>query len=116
MDTLAPGSWTVQSSAKTTFNFLKVQTMLLKNELRQWLSSALNNSSHSRNRRRGNRMSVESLESRTLLTTYSVLNLNDAGGGSLRQAVIDANANAGADEITFLVSLVGAGGQSRKHR
>ncbi len=90
--------------------------MLLKNQLRQWLSSALNNASHGRNRRRGHRMTIESLEARMLLTTYIVLNLNDAGPDSLRQAVIDANANAGADKITFLAPLVGAGGQSREHR
>ncbi len=81
--------------------------MLLNNRLRQWLSSALNNSSHGRNRRRGNRTTTESLESRTLLTTYSVLNLNDEGVGSLRQAVIDANANGGADQIDFLGAPAG---------
>ncbi len=37
------------------------------------------------------------------LTNYQVSNLNDSGAGSLRQAVIDANANAGADEITFSI-------------
>ncbi len=33
--------------------------------------------------------------------TFTVVNLNDAGAGSLRQAVLDANATAGADSITF---------------
>lgn len=33
--------------------------------------------------------------------TFNVINLNDAGAGSLRQAVLDANATAGADSITF---------------
>jgi hypothetical protein len=33
------------------------------------------------------------LEDRTLLSTYSVSNLADSGPGSLRQAVLDANAN-----------------------
>ena len=33
--------------------------------------------------------------------TFTVSNLNDSGPGSLRQAVIDANAAAGADTITF---------------
>jgi len=32
-------------------------------------------------------------------TTYPVTNINDAGAGSLRQAIIDANANSGADII-----------------
>lgn len=33
--------------------------------------------------------------------TYSVTNSNDAGAGSLRQAILDANAHAGADTIAF---------------
>ena len=35
---------------------------------------------------------------------YVVSNTNDSGPGSLRQAILDANANAGADTITFSVS------------
>ena len=35
---------------------------------------------------------------------YVVSNLNDTGGGSLRQAILDANASGGADTITFSVS------------
>ncbi len=34
-------------------------------------------------------------------TTLTVSNTNDAGAGSLRQAITDANANAGVDTITF---------------
>jgi hypothetical protein len=34
-------------------------------------------------------------------TTFTVLNTNDNGAGSLRQAVIDANTSAGADNIVF---------------
>jgi parallel beta-helix repeat protein len=36
--------------------------------------------------------------------TFTVTNTNDAGAGSLRQAVIDANTAAGADDIVFTVS------------
>jgi hypothetical protein len=36
-----------------------------------------------------------------------VTNLSDAGPGSLRQAVIDANTNVGADVITFQSGLTG---------
>ncbi|RYG60763.1 hypothetical protein EON80_24450, partial [bacterium] len=34
--------------------------------------------------------------------TYTVLNANDAGAGSLRQAILDSNASAGADTIGFV--------------
>lgn len=39
--------------------------------------------------------------------TYIVTNTNDSGAGSLRQAILDANANAGPDTISF--SIPGAG-------
>src|SRR6185295_18383133 len=34
-------------------------------------------------------------------TTFVVTNTDDAGSGSLRQAILDANANPGSDLITF---------------
>lgn len=43
----------------------------------------------------------ETLECRHLLATFFVSNLDDSGEGSLRQAVLDANALPGADEIVF---------------
>ena len=39
--------------------------------------------------------------------TFTVTNLNDSGAGSLRQAVIDANAAAGADTIAFDAGVTG---------
>src|SRR5436853_3724241 len=39
--------------------------------------------------------------------TFNVTTLNDAGPGSLRQAVLDANAAAGPDVITFQAGLTG---------
>ncbi|MEO8486025.1 MAG: IPTL-CTERM sorting domain-containing protein [Betaproteobacteria bacterium] len=36
--------------------------------------------------------------------TYPVTTLADSGAGSLRQAVLDANGNAGVDDITFAVA------------
>ncbi len=39
--------------------------------------------------------------------TYTVTNTNDSGAGSLRQAIVDANANVGADSISF--NIAGAG-------
>ena len=39
--------------------------------------------------------------------TYTVTNTNDSGAGSLRQAVLDANANAGVDTVNFAPALSG---------
>ncbi len=50
----------------------------------------------------------EVLEDRSLLSTFTVLNLNDSGPGSLRQAVLDANATAEFDQIAFAPRLHGA--------
>jgi hypothetical protein len=38
---------------------------------------------------------------------FEVTNLDDAGAGSLRQAILDANASAGADSITFAPDVAG---------
>ena len=51
----------------------------------------------------------ESLEERALLATFTVINTSDAGVGSLRQAMIDANATVGADVVQF---NIGTGQQS----
>jgi hypothetical protein len=45
------------------------------------------------------RLSIERLDDRTVPSTFTVGNLADSGLGSLRQAVLDANANPGADLI-----------------
>ena len=50
---------------------------------------------------------VEYLEERALLSSFSVTNLNDAGGGSLRQAIIDSNNTTGPNEIDFATGLSG---------
>src|SRR5467141_4130270 len=39
--------------------------------------------------------------------TFPVINTNDSGAGSLRQAITDANTTAGADTITFNISGAG---------
>ncbi len=44
---------------------------------------------------------AEPLEARIAPATFTVLNTNDAGAGSFRQAILNANANAGADIIDF---------------
>src|SRR5262245_1439745 len=50
---------------------------------------------------------LEALEARWLLSTFTVLNTNDSGPGSLRQAILDANANPGADTIAFAINGTG---------
>src|SRR5262245_47333824 len=50
---------------------------------------------------------LELLEDRTLPSTFPVLNRADSGEGSLRQAVLDANAQSGADTIHFADGLHG---------
>jgi hypothetical protein len=44
------------------------------------------------------------LGGRLAAATYTVVNTDDAGVGSLRQAILDANANAGADTIAFNIA------------
>jgi parallel beta-helix repeat protein len=39
--------------------------------------------------------------------TFTVTNTNDSGGGSLRQAILDANTNGGADTIDFNIPGTG---------
>lgn len=43
-----------------------------------------------------------------MMTTYTVTNTSDSGAGSLRQAMLDANANAGNDVIEFNIGGGGA--------
>src|SRR5262249_33959878 len=50
---------------------------------------------------------LEVLEGRTLPSTFMVLNVADSGPGSLRQAVLDAEANPGADTIDFAMNVKG---------
>src|SRR5262245_30356298 len=79
-----------------------------------WLASFLSclKSDPQRTRRdRGSRLSrhrrldfmprLEALEDRTVPSTFLVENLADSGPGSLRQAVLDANVEPGADRIFF---------------
>ena len=42
--------------------------------------------------------------------TFTVTNTNDSGAGSLRQAILDANANPGLDTIAFNISGSGCAG------
>jgi hypothetical protein len=53
------------------------------------------------------RPALEALEARTVLSNFTVTNLHDSGTGSLRQAILDANAAPGADVIKFAGGLRG---------
>jgi trimeric autotransporter adhesin len=57
-----------------------------------------------RARRRPGLRGVEALEDRQLLATFAVTNLNDNGLGSLRLAILAANAVPGPDTIDFDVA------------
>ncbi len=49
-------------------------------------------------------LQLEVLEGRITPTSYTVVNTSDNGTGSLRQAILDANANAGPDIINFAIT------------
>jgi titin len=55
-------------------------------------------------RRRRARPAVEALEGRLAPAVFTVVNANDSGAGSLRQAILQANANAGADTINIKIA------------
>jgi hypothetical protein len=58
-------------------------------------------------RRRAAGLRVEALERREVLTTLTVTSLADAGPGTLRAAITQANAGPGFDTITFAPGLTG---------
>ena len=49
------------------------------------------------------RPGVERIEPRTLLSTFTVTSTGNAGVGTLRQAILDANDNSGTDTIAFAI-------------
>lgn len=52
-------------------------------------------------------LKLETLNDRIAPATFTVLNNNDAGTGSLRQAILDANATSEPDTINFDAALTG---------
>ncbi len=72
------------------------------------LRSTRSSPPRSRARHTPARPRMELLEDRVLLSTFTVLNTNDGGADSLRQAILDSNASVGvADTIAF--NIPGAG-------
>jgi titin len=51
---------------------------------------------------------LDTLEGRVVPSTFLVTNTNDAGAGSFRQAILDANATPGTNEIDFAIGDGGA--------
>src|SRR5687768_193060 len=51
---------------------------------------------------------VERLDDRLAPAVFTVLNTNDSGPDSLRQAILDTNATPGADEIRFDLGAEGS--------
>ena len=58
-------------------------------------------------------MQLELLEGRWLPSTFLVTNTDDAGPGSFRQAILDANSNAGPNKIAF---DIGEPAENRQHQ
>lgn len=75
-----------------------------------WLKTRKTLALNVSNRRRTFAPRLESLEDRLAPATFTVLNTLDSGIGSLRQAILDANSNSGADLIAF--NIGGGGVQS----
>ncbi len=58
---------------------------------------------------RSTRPQLESLETKQLLTTFAVTNVADSGTGSLRQAILNANADTGTTGETINFAIPGSG-------
>src|SRR6476646_1259628 len=53
-------------------------------------------------------LSFQKLEKRWLMATFQVVNTNDSGAGSLRQAIIDSNTAHGSNTIQFSIGTQGS--------
>jgi titin len=56
-----------------------------------------------RDRSKAQALHLEILEDRRLLSVFTVTNTDDSGAGSLRQAILDSNANPGSNTIQFAI-------------
>jgi hypothetical protein len=77
-----------------------------KEILSQLLCGNQNGSARSKYFRRA-KLRLEQLESRELMATFTVTSIADSGAGTLRNAITQANATAGADIINFAIPAVG---------
>jgi parallel beta-helix repeat protein len=75
-----------------------------------WFRSRRDDRAARRLQERRRRFSVESLEGRQMLSTFTVTNTADSGSGSLRQAIVNSNATKGPNSINF--NIPGSGVQT----
>lgn len=78
---------------------------IIRNCYRKWFQDR--SKSRPESRRRFHVPQVEVLEVRSLPSTFTVLNLADHGSGSLRAAILAAEAHPGADVIDFAKQVKG---------
>src|SRR5437588_5132991 len=83
----------------------EIESMATQKWLRSWGAAAKRRRIPKPRRNPGPRLEV--LEDLTLPSTMMVMNLDDGGDGSLRQAIQQANANPGGDEIAFAPGMTG---------
>jgi parallel beta-helix repeat protein len=72
-----------------------------RNDSMNRVTSPSRRQTRNRNRSLVRSISFESLETRTLMSAFSVTTTADSGLGSLRQAILDANSAGGSNTITF---------------
>ncbi len=86
--------------------FLPEKGAQMLNPFAKWLRRSPSSTTLTRRPSRV-RLALEALEDRCTPANFSVANFNDGGGGSLRQAILDANTTAVADTIVFSTNLTG---------
>ncbi len=104
-----PGIWIDRKTAPVELNLRKRNGRAVSQSNLHGLAMFRTNpdgrtiSTRQRARSRRARPRLETMESRRLLSTFVVSNTDDSGKGSLRQAILDANADPapGTDDIVF---------------
>src|SRR5690349_19491198 len=80
------------------------ESVMLLSWLRRQVSPAPKTSRRRVHRRRPVPLGCERLDERCLPSVFTVTTTADTGAGSLRQALLDANANPGLDTIAFRIA------------